>query len=42
MIKGLALIGLGDNILACECFKSSSNKGMAQSKEFLKTYCGKQ
>jgi hypothetical protein len=29
MIKGFALIGLGDNILACEYFKSSSNKGMA-------------
>ena len=40
MIKGLALIGLGDNILACEYFKSSSNKGLVQSKEFLNSYCG--
>ena len=40
MIKGLALIGLGDNILACEYFKSSSNKGLVQSKEFLNNYCG--
>lgn len=41
MIKGLALIGLGDKILACEYFRSSSKKGMAQSKEFLNNYCDK-
>lgn len=41
MIKGLSLIGLGDNILACEYFKTSINKGMNQAQEFLNIYCDK-
>ena len=41
MIKGLALIGLGDNILACEYFKTSLNKGMNQAQEFFNNYCSK-
>lgn len=42
MIKGLILVAIGDNILACEYFRSSLNKGTTQSKKYLNNYCEKQ
>lgn len=41
MIKGLSLIGLGNEILACEYFKSALGKGKNQAQEFLNSYYGK-
>lgn len=41
MIKGLGLLGLGDDVLSCEYFRASLEKGMNQSQNYLSNYCEK-